>query len=242
MVQNACRAETTAQNLQNEMMLELNAVKTELGAARHELIEAKARIAELSSTLCEVRSQLEEDLVSGPDALTDLPEYPCTDPDENPLAKRKIERTVGHPTDKDGSPRHFVWELYQTLGEEVLKSDWKPVYLTTFKKNITPFADALALMIRKKYQMNPDTTWCDLGKLQQRQANLVLESHIKNEYPLNACAGSWGARLLMVRAFQRTKEEVKEKEGGQKNQSNMPSPNSVTVQDASQPTQKSGIL
>ncbi|KAG2217221.1 hypothetical protein INT45_013966 [Circinella minor] len=92
-------------------------------------------------------------------------------------------------------------QLYDTLGESVLKQEWKSVYLMAFKKNGTPFPDVLAMNIRTTYDLNVTMTWCDLLKTQQLQANLLLEEHIKDQFPLRACAGYWGARLLMVRAF-----------------------------------------
>ncbi|KAG2226878.1 hypothetical protein INT45_010157 [Circinella minor] len=42
------------------------------------------------------------------------------------------------------------------------------------------------------------TTWCDLSKTQQRQANSLHEEHIKNRFSLVACGGYWDARFLMV--------------------------------------------
>ncbi|KAI8143028.1 hypothetical protein BJV82DRAFT_613179 [Fennellomyces sp. T-0311] len=187
-----------------------NALQAFQENVQKELGEIKRSIADLSSSLREMHSQLEEELTARVGSLDDLPEYPQIDPKRNPLANRKIERNIMHPLVNDeGSPRQFTWELYSLLGEKVFKSEWQPAYLTTFKKNITPYADELAIKLRQKHNLGSGTTWRDLGKLQQRQANLVLEEHIKDAFPLTACAGYWGARLLMVRAFQRTKKDKK---------------------------------
>ncbi|KAI8137531.1 hypothetical protein BJV82DRAFT_634692 [Fennellomyces sp. T-0311] len=154
---------------------------------------------ELSSSLREMHSQLEEELTARVRSLDDLPEYPQNDPKRNPLANCKIERNIMYSLVNDkGSPRQFTWELYSLLGEKVFKLEWQPAYLTTFKKNITPYADALAIKLRQKHNLGSGTTY-----------NLVLEEHIKDSFPLTGCAGYWGAQLLMVRAFQHTKKDIK---------------------------------
>ncbi|KAI8376575.1 uncharacterized protein BYT42DRAFT_615302 [Radiomyces spectabilis] len=58
-------------------------------------------------------------------------------------------------------------------------------------------------------------TWSDLPSQIQNEAVLLLEGGVGVDFPLKACVGNWGARLLMVHAFQKckVKEAVEPEEG-----------------------------
>ncbi|KAI7847015.1 hypothetical protein BDC45DRAFT_541715 [Circinella umbellata] len=172
------------------------------------LEQIENRVSIIQDSLTEMRMDLEE-ITSEKNAVMfeNLPHYPRANTDDNTLLNVEFSRDVQHPVNAKGSPQQFSWELYDTIGQKVLKQQWRNSYLRTFKKNVVPFADTLAMNMRAKYDLEATTTWSDLNHMQQRQAMLLSEESVKDEFPLRACEGNWGARLLMVHAFQRTKKE-----------------------------------
>ncbi|KAG2205443.1 hypothetical protein INT45_004132, partial [Circinella minor] len=173
------------------------------------LEQIENRVSTIQDSLTEMHMDLEEVAFDRNAVMFEnLPYYPRANTDDNPLLNVEFSRDVQHPVNAKGSPRQFSWELYDIIGQKVLKQQWRNSYLRTFKKNVVPFADTLAMNMRAKYDLEATTIWSDLSHLHQRQAMLLLEESVKDEFPLRACEGNWGARLLMVHAFQRTKKEM----------------------------------
>ncbi|KAI9493082.1 hypothetical protein BDB00DRAFT_788305 [Zychaea mexicana] len=149
-------------------------------------------------------------------ASAQLPTYPQSTAigmEASPFNGIQLRRVVLHPADNDGRLRQFSWELYDILWQHVLGNNtWDHSYLTTFKQNVMPFADGLVDYMRQTENVAVTATWSDLTDTQQRKAIVLLEDGVVNEYPLKACAGYWGARLILVRAF--FKKKIPSQAGG----------------------------
>ncbi|KAI9497557.1 hypothetical protein BDB00DRAFT_580441 [Zychaea mexicana] len=138
--------------------------------------------------------------------------YPRAASDDNPFAKKTLKRVAMEPRKSNGKAiTTFNWQYFEALAKDVLTTQlnqpWKDYYLSTFKKNVTTFADSIVFDLRKRYttQSSPSDTWCDVPKNVQSESMVLLEDVVNDEFPLKACVEHWGARLLMVRAFQRCK-------------------------------------
>ncbi|KAI8376576.1 uncharacterized protein BYT42DRAFT_575142 [Radiomyces spectabilis] len=158
---------------------------------------------ELKDTVAAMNSKLDEEVESRNDILHVLPLYQHVGGESSPFADMPIRRTVQHLQDASGAPRKWSWELFKILGCDVLKERWEDCLLTTFKKNV------------KVHLLPAMATWSDLPSQIQNEAVLLLEGGVGVDFPLKACVGNWGARLLMVHAFQKckVKEAVEPEEG-----------------------------
>ena len=115
-----------------------------------------------------------------------------------------IRRIVEHPRDSEGNLRKFSWDLFEIVGKEVLGVEtWEQSYLTTFKRNVLPFAQGVASYVKSKYSIQETELWRNLSSYQRLEAAILLEQGVSSEFPLQACTGHWGARLIMVKAWYR---------------------------------------
>ena len=69
------------------------------------------------------------------------------------------------------------------------------------KKNSTTYATILVDDIRATHQSDSTATWSDLPDKIRREAEVIFEDVVGDEFPLKACVERWGARLVMRKAF-----------------------------------------
>ncbi|KAI8148393.1 hypothetical protein BJV82DRAFT_123744 [Fennellomyces sp. T-0311] len=166
--------------------------------------ELKDRVTDLTETVNNFRANrdhfLEQDLEAN------MTEFPRARADANPFKDVEFSRDVSFPVNDNGSQKTPSWELFEILGKEIIgEAKWKVRYLNTFKKNARIYSDSLARRARCKLKLPSDATWSDVDPEDQYIIVDILEKGIGGEYPLKACVGQWGAKVLMVKAFFRTK-------------------------------------
>ncbi|KAI8393424.1 uncharacterized protein BYT42DRAFT_550981 [Radiomyces spectabilis] len=185
---------------------ECKALVTALDTLRVNLVAMNCKLDELNTRL-EVASPNEKSQA--------LPLYQHVGSESSPFAYMPIRRTIQHRQYGSGAPRKWSWELFKILGCDVLKERWDDSLLTTFKKNVKVFTKRLVWDLRSRHSLPATATWSDLPSPIQNEAVLLLEGGVGVDFPLKACAGNWGARLLMVHAFQKckVKEAVEPEEG-----------------------------
>lgn len=115
-----------------------------------------------------------------------------------------IQPTYVHPKDKNGRNRQFSWNLIGTIGERVEGTNWKPSMTKSFSRNSRSISNLLAGNIRKLCKLPSDSTWSDVATVTQTEVSRLLEDMTVDMFPLKACEGQWGAKLIMVEAFRRT--------------------------------------
>ena len=136
-------------------------------------------------------------------------EYPQADIDDNPFSGEKIARNV-QPPKQEGKSLQFNWDYFEALGKNVLekkKKPWHAHYFTTFKRNVKRFSEQLAYDLKREHHLDPCSTFSDLDKSIQYLAEKKLEEIVGDQYPLNACCESWGAHLIMRKAFFKCKNK-----------------------------------
>lgn len=175
-----------------------------LDANLNELRQIQGQVEELKNRVTVLERQ------DTPVPSLPVPVYPHSTAEDNPFAQQLITRTVLQPPGRNGTSLQFRWDLYEALGKEVLTKQlnlpWHEKYYVTFKKNSLHYADGLVDSLRQQHHLASNITWDAVPKALQRQAIKVLEDTIGDEYPLKACVDSWGARLLMRKAFFRCKD------------------------------------
>ncbi|KAG2214181.1 hypothetical protein INT45_009565 [Circinella minor] len=124
--------------------------------------------------------------------------------DQNPFRNEKIPRNIMPPACKKGMTLQFRWEHFEYLCKTVLqrlKKPYKPEYLMTFKKNSPKYAAGLRDNIRSIHGLDSSATWSDLTDKIRREAEVLFEKLVDDEFPLRACVENWGAKLIMRKAF-----------------------------------------
>ncbi|KAI8140939.1 hypothetical protein BJV82DRAFT_671317 [Fennellomyces sp. T-0311] len=134
-----------------------------------------------------------------------------------PFKDMIFSRNYPHPKYSDGGgTRQFGWPMYRQLGLYVMQQCkgaeyWKGTYYLTFKKNVIHYGIATAQQICATLRLPESSTWKDLTNSQKEAAIVALEECVGDDYPLKACEGFWGARLLMVNAWGKSKENTTSK-------------------------------
>ncbi|KAI8137159.1 hypothetical protein BJV82DRAFT_364527 [Fennellomyces sp. T-0311] len=122
-----------------------------------------------------------------------------------------LTRDVMPPPHLQGSSLQFRWDHYEYLCREVLKKldiPYHERYYATFKRNALMYAQGLVLDMRVQHKLSQSCTWEHLSKQSKLEAEGMYEKLVGKEYPLVACVESWGATLMMRKAFWSLKDKT----------------------------------
>ncbi|KAI7846830.1 hypothetical protein BDC45DRAFT_55134 [Circinella umbellata] len=131
-------------------------------------------------------------------------DYPQAFEDQNPFSNETIPRNIMPPACKKEMSLQFRWEHFEYLCKTVLqrlKKPYKPEYLMAFKKNSPKYAAGLRDNIRSIHGLDSSATWSDLTDKIRREAEVLFEKLVDDEFLLRACVENWGAKLIMRKAF-----------------------------------------
>ncbi|KAI8354546.1 hypothetical protein BD560DRAFT_476603 [Blakeslea trispora] len=108
------------------------------------------------------------------------------------------------------STRNFGWDVYRKLAERVLgrvlSEDEFKAYC---KDNVNVgLLNPLMYSIKKKHGLlNSKTSYAKLPSSIREEAGLLLEERAAPFLPLAACAGRWGAKMLLMRMWHRSSQD-----------------------------------
>ncbi|KAI7875496.1 hypothetical protein K492DRAFT_182626 [Lichtheimia hyalospora FSU 10163] len=109
-----------------------------------------------------------------------------------------------HPRDENSRLRQFSWALFEELGRLVEGDRWDPAITRSFKRNVLSITNLLSNMARRRASLPDNSLWQVLPSGIKTEVARMLENMTANMFPLRACEGQWGARLLLIEAFRRT--------------------------------------
>lgn len=114
-----------------------------------------------------------------------------------------VERTFPQPRDEGNRQRQFSWPLYDEIGRHVEGERWDPNITRSFRRNMLSISNMLSSLARRKGNLDDGASWQAVQPIIKTEVARILENMTVNMFPLRACQGQWGARLLMVEAFRR---------------------------------------
>lgn len=126
-----------------------------------------------------------------------------------------IRPTYKHPRGGENERyRQFSWGLIDTIGQHVEGSNWDRSITQSFQRNSRSISNLIASNGRKHGNLPSNSTWIDVISVAQTEMARLLEDMSVDLFPLRACEGQWGARLIMTEAFRRTSTDTTPKKQG----------------------------
>ncbi|KAJ8651547.1 hypothetical protein O0I10_012884 [Lichtheimia ornata] len=120
-----------------------------------------------------------------------------------------IRPTYKHPRGGENERyRQFSWGLIDTIGQHVEGSNWDRSITQSFQRNSRSISNLIASNGRKHGNLPSNSTWIDVISVAQTEMARLLEDMSVDLFPLRACEGQWGARLIMTEAFRRTSTDT----------------------------------